>query len=361
VGDEGDNRLVVTHLQRGPLPGNYSAERIFEDIRAALAAEFEFRLIINPYPNRGLMPRLAAALNAWRSGTGIRHVLGDAHFLAWLLPRHRTVLTIFDCVSLTRLTGVRRWIFKWLWYNWPIRRAAYVTTVSRCSRDELLREVGCRPEQLHVIPPPLSPEFRFASPRPHDQWRRILHVGTNDNKNLLRSIEALDGLGLTLVTVGQIGQRAVSEIAARGIAHEAHVDVSREVLVQVYEQSDVLLFASTYEGFGMPIIEAQAVGRPVVTSDLGSMPEAAGADGACLVDPFDVASIRAGVLRVLGDRDYAARLIAAGLENSARYDLDVIAGRYAELYRRIASSVVAIQSNSAGAAGETARVMTRRS
>jgi glycosyltransferase involved in cell wall biosynthesis len=97
----------------------------------------------------------------------------------------------------------------------------------------------------------------------------------------------------------------------------------------------MLLFASTYEGFGLPIIEAQAVGRPVITSDLCSMPEAAGG-AACLVDPYDVAAIRQAVLRVMEDHEYRDDLIARGLVNVERFRASKVAAQYAQLYRTVA-------------------------
>ena len=97
----------------------------------------------------------------------------------------------------------------------------------------------------------------------------------------------------------------------------------------------MLMFASTYEGFGLPIVEANAVGRPVVTSNLSPMPEVA-ADAACLVDPHDVGSIRVGVKRIINDGLYRESLVAAGYRNAQRFRPATVAGNYALLYRQVA-------------------------
>jgi glycosyltransferase involved in cell wall biosynthesis len=94
------------------------------------------------------------------------------------------------------------------------------------------------------------------------------------------------------------------------------------------------MFASTYEGFGLPIIEANAVGRPVVTSHLWSMPEVAG-KSALLVDPYDVASIRDGVLSIIEDAHLRSVLIKNGLENIKRFRLSLIAEQYSALYQEV--------------------------
>jgi glycosyltransferase involved in cell wall biosynthesis len=82
----------------------------------------------------------------------------------------------------------------------------------------------------------------------------------------------------------------------------------------------------------MPIVEANAVGRVVVTSNLLSMPEVAGG-AAHLVDPFDVSSIRSGILKVIEDDSYREALITKGFANRKRFDTRQIAQEYAEIYR----------------------------
>ena len=84
----------------------------------------------------------------------------------------------------------------------------------------------------------------------------------------------------------------------------------------------------------MPIVEANVVGRPVVTSDISSMPEVAG-NAACLVDPFDSASIRSGIRRVIKDVDYRSKLIANGRVNAERFDANNIAEQYLAIYKEM--------------------------
>ncbi|HYC29383.1 MAG TPA: glycosyltransferase, partial [Chitinophagaceae bacterium] len=110
--------------------------------------------------------------------------------------------------------------------------------------------------------------------------------------------------------------------------------LSDEEMVQAYVQADIIAFASTYEGFGMPILEGQATGRPVITSNISSMPEVAG-NAACLVDPFDVTAIRAAFDKVITDDAYREKLIMDGLENVKRFSPQLIADKYLQLYKQM--------------------------
>ena len=94
------------------------------------------------------------------------------------------------------------------------------------------------------------------------------------------------------------------------------------------------MFASLYEGFGLPILEGQAVRRPVITSNLYSMPEV-WADGACYVDPLNVSDIRNKVKRILDDADFREQLITSGLKNVENYRLSNVVRQYAELYEQV--------------------------
>ena len=189
-------------------------------------------------------------------------------------------------------------------------------------------------DKIRVIPN--SVPYGFA-PRPKTfpaGEPRILHIGTGANKNLERLAEALRGYSLHAADCRPPERRARERLAAGGAAYaiENFFDVSDAGMIDLYEQADMVAFVSLAEGFGMPIIEAQSIGRPVLTSNRSPMREVAGA-GACLVDPCDVAEIRRGLSRIIDDQTYRERLLRAGFANAERFTPQRIAQQYAELYR----------------------------
>jgi glycosyltransferase involved in cell wall biosynthesis len=334
------SRIEVVQFQRRAAPGAFSIERVFASVRSALPADVAVRLETNRYYSQGVLPRLYDGLRARRRAGRVNHVLGDVHYLAWFLPRRGSIVTVHDCVSLERHRGVRRALYWLFWYWLPLRRAEHVTVVSAYTREALERWVPSARASVSVIPPPLGREFAPAPPPPRGERLRLLQVGTAENKNLPRVIEACRELQVTLVIIGSLDADCAERLRALGVDHENHVELCDAALVGVYRSSHALIFASTYEGFGLPIIEAQAIGRPVITSRLCSMPEASGG-AACLVDPFDVGDIRRAIERLIADPDYSAELVRCGYENAARYAPERIGAAYAALYRRAHASSVA--------------------
>ena len=330
-----ENRMInVVQFLRRPGVAAYSVERLYRDIRQHLPADIRVETRVNQFFSSGIVGRLLDALLASRWQRDVNHITGDVHYLTFFLKRRRTVLTILDCIILEKARGIRRQILWLLWFWIPVRMAAQIVVISEATRQQLLKHVTCDPAKIKVIYNPLSEEF-VPDPRPFQTaFPLILHIGTNPNKNLERHAAALEGICCRLVVVGVLSSTNVAVLEKHRIRYENVQNLSQNAVHDLYRNCDLLLFASTYEGFGLPIIEAQAVGRPVVTGNILSMPEVAGG-AACLVDPFDTESIRQGVLRVINDADYRSQLIENGFANAKRFGVARIAQEYAEVYRDV--------------------------
>jgi len=327
--------IAVTHFMRRPYRGMFSIERLYDDIRTALPNDCRVTPWYCQNYSSGVMPRVQDILSARKQQRDINHVTGDVHYLTYLLDSRRTVLTVHDLVTFHRLRGASRWLFWLLWYWLPIQRSRVVVAISHSTKAQLIDLVNCNPAKIRVIHNNVSDEFQ-PSIKPFNADRpRILIVGTGPNKNLGRVIEAVAGTPCDLSIIGQLSLDQVALLHDHQIEFANHVQISRAAVVELYQDCDMLVFASTYEGFGLPIVEANAVGRPVVTSNVSSMPEVA-ADAACLVDPTDVASIRAGIQRVIGDSEYRRQIVEAGFINARRFAVHVVAEQYARLYRDLA-------------------------
>ncbi|MHB8256744.1 MAG: glycosyltransferase family 4 protein [Acidiferrobacterales bacterium] len=330
---------VMLYYRKLRATGNFSMEASFDCMIEHFPPDSMFHLhkyVLTHYSS-GLLPRIQGMLEAWRERGDINHVTGDVHYIALALPGRRTALTIHDCVMMRHPNPVARRILKWLWLDWPVRHCRYVTTVSNATREEVIRYTGCPPDKVVVIPTLIARHFDAATRPFNEDCPTILHVGLAHNKNFGRHVAAIAGLDCRLHVIGKLEPQHLELLAQHHIQYTSEFNLSMEDMHHAYRNCDMILFASTFEGFGMPIVEAQSVGRPVVTANISSMPEVAG-DGACLVDPFSIDDIRKGVLRIIRERGYRETLVKRGFQNIRRFDPHVVAQQYEELYRRIAAS-----------------------
>jgi glycosyltransferase involved in cell wall biosynthesis len=318
----------------------FSIERVFgaiaTEIRERFPSEFaveEDRMPLVSKP-RNLLKNIRFTR---RHQADINHVTGDVHYALLGCARSKVnVLTIHDCVSVQkyRRRDPRYWIIKWVWYNWPVSWADHVTVISESTKRDLLQLVHTRPEKVTVISNFIDPSF-FPVPAVFNAARpRILFIGTTPNKNLGRLALALKDIPVLLDIVGDLNDEQQTALETSGVRYEQSARLSGEQLLAKYRDCDLLAFPTTYEGFGLPIVEAQTVGRPVLTSDLSPMREVAG-EGACLIDPYDPGSIREGLLRILSEPLYREQLVEKGARNINRFSLDQVTQQYITLYRQL--------------------------
>lgn len=295
---------------------------------------FQLHKFTSSFLSNGLVRRVQGIREARRFSGDVNHVTGDVHYLVFAFPRDTVVLTVHDCGFMRHPNRLARKLLKWLWLSLPVRYCRYVTAVSEATREDIIRYTGCTPEKVVVVPTVISDVFRPV-PREFNCSRpRILHVGLAPNKNFERHVEAIAGLPCRLHVVGRLERFHRELLNRRGIDFTHEYNITEQEMVRAYAESDMLLFASTLEGFGMPILEAQSVGRPVVTSDLTPMRDVAG-HGALLVDPYDVAAIRLAVTRLIDEPALRQGLVQAGFANVPRFSTAEVARSYEKLYRRV--------------------------
>lgn len=285
-----------------------------------------------PFQSIGFIPRLKNILYLKRFDSKVIHITGHDHYLLWW-PFRNTILTIHDIEALRRKRGFKRWIFKKLWFDWPIKNARVVTTISEFSKSELIKLNNYKTE-IKVIYNPLTMPLNYSPKKFNDDCPRILHIGMKENKNWRRLILALKGIKCELVIIGVPNEDALVLLKENHIKYQFKSNLSNEDVEKEYIVSDMLAFVSTYEGFGLPIIEAQAIGRVILSSNVTSIPEVAG-KGALLVDPYSIDSIRDGVIKLIKNKKFREELIAEGLNNCKRFEVERIAFQYKDLYARL--------------------------
>jgi glycosyltransferase involved in cell wall biosynthesis len=260
-----------------------------------------------------------------------------AHVLPLVCPS-RSVVTVHDLGYLHYPEAHTHWQRAYLAWStrWSARHATHLLADSIATRDDVLAQGLAPAEKLTVVYPGRDQTMRPVSDRETLSALRfrldlgpryVLHVGTlHPRKNLVRLIEAfalLGDEGLQLALCGERGwlprsiERRVQEL---GIADRVRLVgyVDDRDLAALYSAAACFAYPSLFEGFGFPVLEAQACGTPVVASNSSSIPEVAG-DAAVLVDPLDTTSISRGLERALNDEELRRGLVERGFANVARF------------------------------------------
>lgn len=313
----------------------WSIEELFASVARAFPTWVQHAVATAPRDRAN--PGSLAANLVWASSLkdcDVIHLTGDIHYAVLGIWRCPVVLTIHDLRIIEEARGVRRLLFWWLWFYLPCLRATRVTVISEFTKARLVALCRVSPGKVRVIPNCIAPEFAAVSKLWPATRPRVMLVGTTDNKNLTRVVEAGAGLDVRFCILGKLTDDQRQQLVHRGVEYEDHTDLPKEKVVALYQSCDLVCFVSTYEGFGMPIVEAQAIGRPVLTSDLSPMREVAGGGG-LLVDPFNVMAIRGGLKRLLEESELRARLIDEGFRNVAKYSAKSVAEQYAALYGEV--------------------------
>lgn len=320
--------MKITYLFRENRPGNFSIEELFGNIASEVAKSNEISLFTCKSADRMNNLREMSKLNS-----DIFHITGDVNYLAFNLPKKKTLITVHDLGHFEKtLRGAKKLIYKQLWLNLPFKKAQKLTTISEFTKLRLIHHLNIPEEKIDVIhnPAPLH-IFKKQENVLQNERPKILQIGSGHNKNIENLIEAVVGLDVELILIRKIDLGLKAILDSKKIKHQFFSNLSYEQVYQKYIDCDLVYFASNYEGFGVPILEAQAVGRPIITSTVASMPEIAGT-GAHFVDYQSVSEIKAGIIKICDDKDYKETLISNGYENVQKYSIENTVQKYINTY-----------------------------
>ncbi len=273
------------------------------------------------------------------------------------LPATRTLLTVHD-LSFVRVPETSSPPLKaYLDAVVPrsVANADHVLADSAATKRDLIELYRTPEEKITVLYSGVNKQFQRVIDRLMLESMRgkyripnvryVLSVGTvQPRKNYSRVIQAIAairarGYDLHYVIVGGKGwleQEMRATIENSGMADYVHLlgFVDDVDLPALYSDSRMLVMASLYEGFGLPVLEAMACGAPVIASNVSSLPEIAG-DAALLVDPFATDAIRDAILEIESDEPLRSRMIGAGYEQASRFSWQRSVAHLMRIYARL--------------------------
>jgi glycosyltransferase involved in cell wall biosynthesis len=279
------------------------------------------------------------------------------HSLGYVIPlaaRGRQVVTVHDVNYLGHKgwrTGMGRTAFRFFAER-AVQRADRVIAVSRFSRDEIVRHMRVDADKVTVVHSagrevqPRLPNAAEASEIVRSITRPYVMAfsALSAHKNIPRLIAAFTKISTIvphdLVLVGHmpVKSAARAEIESAGAGQRVHFTgyIPESDVAALLQNASLFAFPSLYEGFGLPLLDAQNAGVPVVCSSAGSLPEIAG-DSAILFDPHSEDDIANALKRALLDTDLRAQLVARGHENARSFSWDRTARETLDVYYDVAS------------------------
>lgn len=301
--------------------------------------------------------------NAWRSvkiaEEAERLKLDIFHGLSHELPIGieysgvKTVVTIHDLIFL-RYPAFFKKIDRAI-YDRKFRYACQVATrihaISEQTKYDLISYFNVPEDRIEVIYQSINPLFfqqldegrkKAVRQKYHLPERFLLTVGTVEpRKNLLGLLEGMlaSKIDLPLVVVGkstEYRKKVQQLIDSRPRELKVHFlsGVNDNELQALYQSAEAMIYPSLFEGFGLPVVEAQASGCPVITSNISSMPEAGG-NAAIYVDPEKPYEIGRVMETLLNSSSITGKLIEKGIDNAQLYTPDHYARQLVKLYNNI--------------------------
>ena len=253
-------------------------------------------------------------------------------------------------------SGIRGKI-KLFWQRNSLKRADRIITISENSKKDITRYLGIKADKIDVVYSGVSKRFKKINDRKKmDETKKKYNLpdkfafysgNVNWNKNILNTTLFCLEAGLDLVIVGKSFEsrenldhpemKSYKEFLGKYANNpKVHIlgYVPDDEMVVILNQASVSVFLSYYEGFGFPILEAQACGVPVITSNVSAMPEIGG-KGAILISPDSKSDFLNAVSKIMNEAEYKENLINEGYENMQKFSWEKCAEETVEVYREI--------------------------
>lgn len=308
-------------------------------VHTTLTLDSPFKQEISGYGTKiAVMRRRARILERYRTcrvppGASLFHSSYYRQPCAGNLP---TVMTVHDFIYERFTRGPRRWVYTTQKYS-AIRAAHAVICISESTKQEMLEYVGVSNEQsIHVIHNGVSEIFRpVALPSPPMPY--LLYIGLRGGyKNfalVLQTMAFLPDFELHCVGGGPLQPRELTDVpdsVASRVIHAGFVD--DETLNTLYNQASCLVYPSSYEGFGIPVVEAMRAGCPVVSVACKAVMEVGG-EALTIAEALDPRALADAILKtVSSDRP---RLIERGLSRAKAYSWEKTHTKTLEVYRSL--------------------------
>ena len=292
----------------------------------------------------------------WRALLGSVDVIHQPAFSGALCRAQPLVLTVHDLLYVRHPEWLPTGRARWYWATWiPLtaRHASAVIAPSEATKQDLVSLAGVSPDRVSVVPHAVDPLFQRPSEQAARAYRErqgltdpyVLYVGAIDRRKdwtgLLKAFAQLRRTypSIRLVIAGHVsGQRSdlveAMHLADLGSAIVLAGHVPDQDLPSLYAGAELFVYPSWWEGFGLPPLEAMAMGVPVVVYKTSSLPEVVGDAGILLDAPYAHTALAEDMERLMADQTARRQMIERGFRQAARFSWSRAAEQTMAVYER---------------------------
>lgn len=206
-----------------------------------------------------------------------------------------------------------------------IKSSQHIFTVSEFSKCEIIKLYGANKNSISVIYNSVSDNFNNQKSSKKEKY--LLAVSSlNYQKNfhsLIKAFNLIIDKSIKLYLVGSINKNFADLSLIKDIEKNSNIvfkgRVDEDELIRLYSNAICFVYPSLYEGFGIPPLEAQACGTPVICSNAASLAEVGGKGSVLYVDPYSIEDIKNKMELLLSDKTLQDELVKKGFENIKRF------------------------------------------
>lgn len=267
---------------------------------------------------------------------------GLAH-LSYFLPQNKLIITCCDLIPLIFFQNNNFWQNKLLKFSFSgLNKAKKIIAISQSTKNDLISYVKIPSEKIEVVYPGINEKFK---PTETGKKNFILYVGAyylSKNLPVLFKAFAKVNKELPLLKLVIVNKKNDLPEELVGLAEKLKIadkvdftgHISEGQLIKLYNQAQVLIQPSLYEGLGLPVLEAMVCGCPVICSNTSSLPEVVGEAG-ILLPPNDIESFSKAIYNVVKDENLKRQLVAAGFRQAKKFTWAGFANQIYKIYQSI--------------------------
>lgn len=275
------------------------------------------------------------------------HILDHSYgHLAYFLPRRKILITCHDLIPLKFPNKMSLWgKISFKFYISGLKKAKIIITDSKNTKKDIIKLMDIPEEKVKVIPFGFDKSlFRKKDKRVVKKKLRLeknivlMSVGNFFYKNTILILKAMKILekeydNLLLVKIGGFSKEEMEFIDKNDLRGKILIkkNLTQDEMNDYYNASDILVFPSLYEGFGIPPLEAMACGTPVIASNAASLPEVVG-DASIKINPHSIEELKNAIVKILENKKFRNGLIKKGYKNVKRFSWERYVKRLKKIY-----------------------------